>query len=109
MLNYSLLQNLLLISVACSVVTVIFIQKTKKYLPNSKIITVYSFIINMIIGYFFSKTFSNIDYIKALWVGLFSFLGADNIYKTLEGKLAPYTELIKNNGISDIKGEITYE
>ena len=105
MLDITLLKNLLIIAIACSTITVAFIQKTKKFLPSSKIIVLYSLIINIIFSYLFCLTFTSVDYIKSLWVGLFSFLGA----VTLEGKLAPYKEITNSNGSNDIEGEITYE
>ena len=124
MLDWSLLQSVLIIAIACSSITVIFIQKTKKFCRNSRCITRYGLLVNMILGFLFSQTFSDIDYIKSLWVGLFSFLGADTIYKNLEGKLASYTKLnsskvpdtintensstISKNQ-NDILGEIKYE
>lgn len=114
MLNWSLLQNILLIAVACSSITVIFIQKTKKFFIRSNHIIIYSLLVNLIIGFFFSKTFSNINNIYSIWVGLFSFLGADSIYRSLEGKISSFSELKKvnpnnNNDNLDIIGEITYE
>lgn len=109
MLDITLLKNLLIIAIACSTITVAFIQKTKKFLPSSKIIVLYSLIINIIFSYLFCLTFTSVDYIKSLWVGLFSFLGADTLYVTLEGKLAPYKEITNSNGSNDIEGEITYE
>lgn len=93
MLNWTLLQNLLIIATACSSITVIFIQKTKKFCKSSYCITTYGLFVNLILGFFFSQTFSDIDYVKSVWVGLFSFLGADTIYKNLEGKIASYKEL----------------
>lgn len=115
MLDWSLLQNLLIIAIACSSITVIFIQKTKKFCKSSKCITNYGLAVNMILGFCFSQSFSNIDYLKSLWVGLFSFLGADTIYRNLEGKLASYTDLVKSKksnstiDTNDIIGEIKYE
>lgn len=120
MLNWSLLQSILIVAIACSSITVAFIQKTKKFCKSSRCITRYSLTVNLIIGFFFSQTFSNIDYIKSIWVGLLSFLGADTIYKNLEGKLSSYTELNSdknlsngnnnsNTNTSDIVGEIKYE
>lgn len=132
MLNWSLLQNLLIIAIACSSITVILIQKTKKFCHNSNCITFYSLLVNLILGFCFSQTFSNINYINSIWVGLFSFLGADTIYRNLEGKLASYTDLIGNKKenlttnvddnensnsttsnetgtIDEVIGEITYE
>ena len=108
MLNISLLQNLLIIAIACSTVTVIFIQKTKRFLPKSYLIPIYSLIVNLICGYYFCNSFtSDVNIIESIWVGLFSFLGADTIYTTLEGKLAAYGDII--NKKNDIVGEITYE
>ena len=109
MLDLTLLKNLIIIAIACSTITLTFIQKTKKFLPSSKIIVLYSLIVNIIFSYLFCLTFTNVDYIKSLWVGLFSFLGADTLYVTLEGKLASYTEIINSNQSNDIEGEITYE
>lgn len=108
MLNISLLKNLLIIAIVVSTITITFIQKTKRFLPNSKLIPLYSLFINILCGYFFSKTFSeNINNIESIWIGLFSFLGADTIYTTLEGKLAPFSEL--NNKNDDIIGSIPHE
>ena len=128
MLNWNLLQSILIISIACSSVTVIFIQKTKRFCSNSKQVPFYSLIVNIVLGFLFSQTFSDISYINSLWAGLFSFLGADTIYKSLEGNLATYEELTEENNenqeneITDntndndeptidneIIGEITYE
>ena len=61
-------------------------------------------------GFLFSQTFSDISYINSLWAGLFSFLGADTIYKSLEGNLDTYEELTEendNNIIKDDENETT--
>ncbi len=92
-LDWNMLQKLLIIAIACSTITVAFIQKTKKFFKKSTYITTYSFIVNVIFGFIFSKTFTDLDYLKSLWVGLFSFIGADTIYKNLEGKLSSFTSL----------------
>ncbi len=98
MLNLVYLQKILVISVALSAITCTFIQKTKHHFKKSKYITLYSFAINIIIGSLFCITFTDIKFPISLWVGLFSFLGADTIYKTLEGKLAPYSEIVNSKG-----------
>ena len=112
MLNYSLLKNLLIIAIACSTITMTFVQKTKRFIPKSYLIPIYSLFINLIGAYFFCNTFTTgINLIESIWVGLFSFLGADTLYITLEGKLAPYSEIINSNNSNNsyIVGEITYE
>lgn len=100
MLNLDYLQKMLVIAIALSAITCTFIQKTKKYLPKSKYISIYSLVINLFIGVIFCVTFTNISFPKSLWVGLFSYLGADTIYKTLEGKITPYRELVTKKTVS---------
>ena len=110
MLNYTLLKNLLIIAIACSSITVTFIQKTKRFLPTSKLIPLYSLLINILGGYFFCNSFTtNTTLIQSIWVGLFAFLGADTIYTTLEGKISSYSEITNSKPTSNIVGEITYD
>ena len=70
-LNY--LKNYLIISLALSTITCTLVQKTKAILKNSKNIIVYSLTMNLIIGIFFSYTFTNISFPNSLWIGFFSF------------------------------------
>ena len=41
----------------------------------------------MVIGTLFSLTFTDLNMINSLWVGLTSFIGADTVYKTFEDKI----------------------
>jgi len=104
-LNWDMLQELLIVAIACSTVTVAFIQKTKRFCKKKKWVTSYSFFVNMVLGFLFSKTFTSLSNIQSLWVGLFSFIGADTIYRNLEGKLTTYTELREGTKkkIEDVK------
>ena len=63
----------------------------------------------MLIGVIFCYTFTNITLPTSLWVGFFSFIGADTIYKSLEGKLASHTELINKNTVTISKDNIINE
>ena len=104
MLKLTLLQQMLIVSIAMSTITCTFVQKTKKYLPCSSCLSFYSLVINMLFGIVFCKTFTTIYFPESLWIGLFSFLGADTIYKSLEGKLASYKNLIDKQ-IIEVKKE----
>lgn len=106
MLNLDFLKNLLVISIALSVITCAFIQKTKVFFKCSKCLPIYSFIVNILVGIIFCFTFTEITFPTSLWVGLFSFIGADSLYKTLEGKLASYTDIINRNKITIPKENI---
>lgn len=106
MLKIDYLQELLVISIALSVFTCTFIQKTKRHLPTQKLIPLYSLIINLIIGIVFCISFTNVTFPTSLWVGLFSFLGADTLYKTLEGKIQSYEDILTRNKITISKENI---
>lgn len=100
MLNLEYLQKMLVIAIALSTITCTFIQKTKALLKKSKYVAPYSFLVNILVGIIFCITFTDITFPKSLWVGLFSFLGADTIYKSLEGKITPHKELVTKKKIT---------
>ncbi len=94
MLNINLLQKLLIVSIFMSAFTCAFIQKTKKYFKKSSILLLYNLIVNMVFGIIFCNSFTDVLFPDSLWIGLFSFLGADSIYKSLEGKISSHKDLI---------------
>ena len=106
MLKIEFLEELFVIAIALSIVTCAFIQKTKGHLPNSKCLPLYSLVVNLVVGVVFCITFTNVTFPTSLWVGLFSFLGADTLYKTLEGKLSSYKAIISRSKVSVSKENI---
>lgn len=94
MLKLEYLQQMLIISIALSTITCTFIQKTKKYFKSSKLLIPYNLVVNVILGIVFCITFTDIKFPNSIWLGLFSFLGADALYKTLEGKILSYTDIM---------------
>jgi len=104
MLKIEFLKQLLIISITLSTITCTMVQKTKFLFKSSKYITLYSLVINILVGIIFSYTFTNIRLPNCLWIGFFSFLGADSIYKSLEGTISSYSELTDKKTI-EIKKE----
>jgi len=100
MLKLQYLQQMLISSIALSPITCAFIQKTKCCFKSSNYICLYSFVVNIIIGIIFCMTFTDVGFPRSIWVGLFSFLGADTIYKSLEGKLPSHSDLMNKRSIS---------
>lgn len=100
MLDLEFLRKMLIIAIALSTITCAFIQKTKILFKSSKYISLYSFVVNISIAIIFCMTFTDLHFPKSLWVGLFSFLGADTIYKSLEGKINSHRELVTKKSIS---------
>lgn len=96
MFHIEYINQLLVISIILSSITCTLVQKTKALLPNSKSVIIYSLIVNIVIGILFCLTFTDISIKDSIWIGLFTFLGANSIYRTLEGKISSYTD-IRNN------------
>ena len=108
--DWSILKDLLITAAISSSICVLFIQKTKHIFPSSKWIPYYSFILDMIVAVLFCLSFTNISFLFSLWCGLFSYIGADTLYKALEGKLPSYSEIVLEEERDDEElEEIKYE
>ena len=103
------LQELLITGMALSTITVAMMQKIKAFIPSSKYIVAVSLIVNLLVGSFFCMTFTNIDYPISIWVGLFSFLGADIIFKSLNGVLKKHQDIINKDAVVIKKENIINE
>jgi len=100
MLDFDLIKNILMIAMASSIITTAFVQKIKETInfKKSNRLIIVSFLVSMILGPLFSLSFSNINIINSLWVGLICFIGADAIYKMFEGKMfLSHNEIHKEN------------
>lgn len=95
MISIDVLKKFLIVSVILSAITCTFIQKTKVLWKTKKYLVLYSFLVNIIFSIIFCMSFTTINFPMSLWTGLFSFLGADTIYRSLEGKLSTYEDLRK--------------
>ena len=100
MLKLTILQQMLVVSIALSTITCALVQKTKRCFKCSSCLCLYSFIVNLLLGVLFCITFTSITFPESLWVGFFSFIGADTIYKSLEGKLKSYRDLTNNENVT---------
>ena len=87
MLNITLLKNILIISIASSIISTSLIQRIKEGTKCKKHMCTKCFLISMIIGILFSLSFTDLKFYETLWVGLISFIGADAVYKTFEDKI----------------------
>lgn len=96
MLDLSLLKNLLIIASAAGIIESAVVQKIKENLKAKKYLLIISIITAFVISILFTKTFTSYGFQEALWVSLFTFVGADLLYKTLEDKLFTSFSLIQN-------------
>ncbi len=96
-MDIEMLKRVLFVAIVISTISCSFIQKTKTGLKSNKFLVLYSFAINILLSILFCKSFTNFTFMYSIWVGLFSFIGADTLFKALEGKLNSYTNLKEKN------------
>lgn len=100
MLKLELLQQMIIVAIALSTITCAFIQKTKAFFSCSGCLWIYSLVVNLLFSIIFCYTFTTINFPESLWIGLFSFVGADTLYKSLEGKISAHKDLVVPKTIS---------
>ena len=92
-MKFNEIQQLLFISIILSPISCAFVQKTKGLFKTKNYLEIYCLIVNLIFSIIFCYSFTNTKLPSCLWAGLFAFIGADTLYKSLEGKLSTYTEI----------------
>ena len=97
-MNFELIKALLVVAISSSIISSAFVQKIKgiSLIKCSDCLIYVSFFISMLFGIIFTLTFTSYNIIDALWVGLFSFLGADSLYKAFEDKIFKSYSSINN-------------
>jgi len=96
MLNMTLIKNILIIALSSSIISTSLIQKLKEGCKSKKYLLIKSFTLSMTIGILFTISFTKINFLYSLWVGLISFIGADTIYKAFEDKIFDSFSSLKN-------------
>lgn len=104
-MNIDLIKSLLVVACASSILSTAFVQKLKavSIIKCSSCLVYISFVISMLFGIIFTLSFTTYNIINALWVGLFSFIGADTLYKAFEDKI--FKSYSNINSITEIVRE----
>lgn len=86
--DVELLLNILWTATICQVIALVTTQKFKtlKIVTKAWQVILFSFVLNVVLAICFCLTFTDLKLILSLWVGFFSFIGADTVYKMLEEK-----------------------
>lgn len=102
-MNIELIKALLLIAASSSIISASFVQKIKtvSLIKCSDCLIYISFLISMSFGMLFTLSFTEYKLIDSIWVGLFSFIGADSLYKAFEDKL--FKSFNKINEVKEIE------
>lgn len=101
MLDITLLKNILIVSIASSIISTSLVQLIKEATNSKKYIFLINLFISMTTGVLFTLTFTDLNIINSLWVGLISFIGADALYKTFEDKI--FNSLSSINDVIEIE------
>ncbi len=88
-MNIDLIKTLLIIASSSSIISTTFTQKIKSLsiIKCSNCLLYISFVVSMAVGVLFTISFTDCNIINSLWVGLFSFIGSDTLYKAFEDKI----------------------
>lgn len=86
-MNLEIIKQILIVSIAASIVSTATIQKIKEQLKSKKSLFFTSLISSITIGITFALSFTELSIINSIWVGLITWIGADAIYKSFEDKI----------------------
>lgn len=86
-MNLEIIKQILIVSIAASIVSTATIQKIKEQLKSKKWLFFTSLISSITIGITFALSFTELSMINSIWVGLITWIGADAIYKSFEDKI----------------------
>lgn len=86
-MNLEIIKQILIVSIAASIVSTATIQKIKEQLKSKKWLFFASLISSITIGITFALSFTELSLINSIWVGLTTWIGADAIYKSFEDKI----------------------
>lgn len=96
MLDIELLKRILITAIASGCVTTLTVQKIKEQVSKKKWLFLISFLVSMIIGTLFAKSFSEATWIYCVWAGFFTWIDANLLYSALESKIfKPFSEIKK--------------
>lgn len=86
-MELELIKQILIVSIAASIISTATIQKIKEQLKSKKWLFFTGLISSVAIGITFALSFTKLSVINAIWVGLITWIGADAIYKSFEDKI----------------------
>lgn len=84
--NKELLLDLIYVSILASIISSQTIQKIKEMFNLPSIFnSIMALFLSFIIGFCFAISFYSVNLLYAVWIGLFTLIGAEGLYKTFRG------------------------
>lgn len=102
-MNTTLLLEQLTVAVVVSAVVVPTVQRVKGWFPSARWVEAFSALVAVLLGFIMSKYYAGYDTAASAWVGFYSLIGAETVYRLVHEKVKTFTE-IKENEPSVITG-----
>lgn len=97
-MELELIKQLLIIAIGASIISTATIQKIKEQLKSKLWLYFTSLVVSIGLGILFAICFSEVSIISSVWVGLFTWIGADSIYKAFEDKIfTKFSDIVKED------------
>ena len=94
MLDFDLLKKIMIIAIASGCVTTLTVQKIKEQITKKQWLFIISFLVSMIIGTLFAKSFSDANWLYCVWSGFFTWINASLLYSAFEDKIfKPFSKM----------------
>lgn len=86
-MNVDLIKEILMVAIAASIISTATIQKIKEALTNKKWLYLVGIAVSLVVGVTFSLSFTELNFVNSIWVGVVTWIGADACYKAFENKI----------------------
>lgn len=92
-MNTTLLIEQLTVAVIVSAVVVPTVQRVKGWFPSAIWVEAFSALIAVALGFIMARYYAGYDLIASAWVGFYSLIGAETIYRLVAEKVKTYTQI----------------
>lgn len=102
--NVRFLIEIVIVAIFAEVIALQTVQMVKVMI-DKKYLRLFALVLNLVLGVLIVLQFTNQNWMIGLWVGFFSWIGAELLYKALEKgiRLAGHTELVYERKIEENK------
>jgi hypothetical protein len=91
-MNTTLLLQQITVAILVSAVVIPTVQRVKGWFPNSTWVEVFSAILAVALGILMSRYYASYDWVACAWVGFYSLIGAEAIYRLLGEKMTTFAD-----------------
>lgn len=91
-MNTTLLLQQIMVAILVSAVVVPTVQRVKGWFPSASWVEAFSAILAVVLGFLMSRYYASYDWVASAWVGFYTLIGAEGIYRLLAEKMATFTD-----------------